>query len=282
VSGALEAILLDALRQRLDDFDLVHCHAEFMHAALLADANVATLTTVHWRVDQLDRRLFFEYFNRLPVAAISQSQADDLPAGNLAGVVLHGIAEDRYVAGSGEGEYLAFLGRLNDKKRLDRAIEISQLSGIPLKIAGATDAGNSGYFESAVEPNLNADITYIGEIKNAEKQSFLGSAAALLLPRDWPEPFGLIMLEAMACGTPVIAWNRGSATEIIEHGVTGFIVNSVAEAAVQARAARQLDRQRIRARFEVRFSAAQMASNYESIYAELIQRRATPAVTLGV
>ena len=272
VPAALEAIQLSLLARHLAEFDIVHCHGEFAHAALLADGPVASLTTVHWRLDERDRRLFFDHFDTLPVAAISSAQQQALPPGNRAGLVHHGIAADRYRLDDGQGGYLAFIGRMTDQKRPDRAIAIARASGLPLRLAGAIDVGNPHYFAHHVAPALSDDIVHVGELDDGGKQALLGGAAALLFPIDWPEPFGLVMIEAMACGTPVIAWNRGSVPEIVEHGVTGFIVETEAEAVAAVRRVGDLDRAHIRARFDARFTARRMAEDYVRIYRRLIGR----------
>jgi glycosyltransferase involved in cell wall biosynthesis len=272
VPAALEAVQLSLLQRALDRFDIVHCHGEFAHAALLDGAPVASLTTVHWRLDEADRQLFFRHFDRLPVAAISAAQAADLPAGNRAGIVHHGIASDRYRPGTGAGGHLAFIGRMTDQKRPDRAIAVARAAGRPLRLAGAIDVGNPDYFARMVAPALGGDIVHVGDIDDAGKQTLLGDAAALLFPIDWPEPFGLVMIEAMACGTPVIAWNRGSVPEIVEQGVTGFIVENEAEAVAAIARLATLDRARIRARFEARFTARRMADDYVALYRHLLRR----------
>ncbi len=269
VPAMLEAVQLDLLRQHLHAFDIVHCHGEFAHAALLGGDAVPHLTTVHWRLDELDRRLFFRWFDRLPVAAISAAQAASLPGGNLAGIVHHGIPADRYKPGPGGGP-LAFIGRMTDQKRPDRAIRIARAAGAGLLLAGGIDVGNPLYFQREVEPLLCGAIAHLGEIDDRAKQDLLGNAAALLFPIDWPEPFGLVMIEAMACGTPVIAWRNGSAPEIVEHGVTGFVVDNEDEAVRAIHRLHELDRTRIRAVFETRFTADRMARDYEALYRRLI------------
>ena len=266
VPAALEAILLGELRARVDTFDIVHCHGEFAHAAVLGDRRGRSITTVHWRLDELDRQIFFAAFPDLPVAAISRAQAAALPSANLAGVVHHGIAADRYAPGGGQSGYLAFIGRMTDQKRPDRAIAIARAAGMPVRLAGAIDVGNPDYFAKNVAPALGPDVVHVGELDDAAKQRFLGDATALLFPIDWPEPFGLVMIEAMACGTPVIAWNRGSVAEIVEPGVTGFVVESEAEAVAAVAQARMLDRAAIRRRFEQRFTADRMADDYVALY----------------
>jgi glycosyltransferase involved in cell wall biosynthesis len=272
IPAVLEAVRMEELRQRLDAFDIVHCHGEFFHAALLGERRRRSLTTVHWRVDELDRALFFAAFPDLPVAAISAAQAHDLPASNRAGVVHHGIERDRYALGEGGGGYLAFVGRMTDQKRPDVAIRVARAAGRPIRLAGTVDVGNPLYFERAVRPLLGGDARYEGPLGDAPKGALLGGAEALLFPIDWPEPFGLVMIEAMASGTPVIAWRRGSVPEVVEEGVTGFIVESEAQAVAAVEKARRLDRRRVRERFEARFTAERMAADYLAIYRRLLER----------
>ena len=272
IPQVLEAVQMEELRRRLSDFDIVHCHGEFFHAALLGERRRHSLTTIHWRVDELDRELFFAAFPDLPVAGISQSQLDRIPAANRAGVVHHGLDGTRYRAGPGDGGYAAFVGRMTDQKQPDAAIRIAQAAGMPIRLAGAVDVGNPTYFDEKVAPLLGEDARFVGPVDDAGKQALLGAATALLFPADWPEPFGLVMIEAMACGTPVIAFDRGSVPEIVEDGVTGFVVRDEAEAAAALRKVGTLDRDVIRARFEARFTARRMAEDYLRLYRELLAR----------
>ncbi|WP_185984779.1 glycosyltransferase family 4 protein [Aureimonas mangrovi] len=271
VPGVLDAVRMEELRIRLADFDIVHSHGEFFHAALLGEGRRRSLTTIHWRVDQLDRRLFFEAFPDLPVAAISQAQAAMLPEANRAGVVHHGIDAQRYRLSEEPGAYLAFIGRMTDQKRPDAAIRVARAAGLPIRLAGTVDVGNPGYFDERVRPLLGPDASYLGPLGDAAKQTLLGGARALLFPIDWPEPFGLVMIEAMACGTPVIAWRRGSVPEVVEEGVTGFIVETEAEAVDAIARLHTLDRPTIRQRFEQRFTADRMAAGYIAIYRRLLE-----------
>ncbi|MES1956117.1 glycosyltransferase family 4 protein [Salinisphaera hydrothermalis] len=271
VPGALEAGMLDDLRGRLDAFDIIHCHTEFAHAALLGPARKRSLTTLHWRADQLDRQLFFQQFPDLPIAAISARQARDVPASNLAGVVHHGLDSARFTLAGAPGRALVFIGRMTDQKRPDRAIEIARLSHRPLKLAGGIDPGNPDYFRRAIEQHLGPTITHLGALDEMAKNRLFDDAAALLFPIDWPEPFGLVVIEAMARGVPVIAWPNGAVPELVEHGITGFIVQSEAEAADAVAACGQLDRHVIRERFLQRFTAERMAHDYLTIYRRLIQ-----------
>ncbi|WP_090670124.1 glycosyltransferase family 4 protein [Aureimonas jatrophae] len=269
IPAVLEAAQMEGLRCRLAEFDIVHCHGEFMHAVMLGERRPRSLTTIHWRVDELDRELFFAAFPDLPVAAISRSQESGIPPANRAGVVHHGIAENRYAPGAGDGGYLAFVGRMTDQKRPDTAIRVAQAAGRPIRLAGTVDVGNPRYFDTYVRPLLSDEAVYVGPLGDRGKGDLLQGAEALLFPVDWPEPFGLVMIEAMACGTPVIAWNKGSVPEVVENGVTGFVVASEAEAVDAIARARQLDRHAIRRRFETRFTARRMAEDYLAIYQRL-------------
>ena len=267
--AAREAVMLGEVARQADRFDAIHCHTEFAHALALRDVASRTLTTVHWRADQADRRAFFAGFPDLPVAAISAAQAEDYAGSNLRGVVPHGIPPRRYALGVGGGGYAVFIGRMTDQKRPDAAIRIARRAGYACRLAGSVDPGNPDYFADHVRPLLGADAVHVGAVTDEDKQALLGRAEALLFPIDWPEPFGLVMIEAMACGTPVVAFRRGAAPEVVEDGVTGFVVDTEAEAAEALRAAARLDRARIRARFEARFTADRMAAGYEAIYRAL-------------
>jgi glycosyltransferase involved in cell wall biosynthesis len=270
VPAVLEALQLEALRRHLDEFDIVHCHGEFAHAALLGPRRRHSLTTIHWRVDELDRALFFAGFPDLPVAAISAAQEAGIPVSNRAGIVHHGIDRHRYHPGAGTGGYVAFVGRMTDQKRPDTAIRVARTAGMAIRLAGTIDVGNPGYFDAEVRPLLGAGADYVGPVDDVGKQALLGGASALLFPIDWPEPFGLVMIEAMACGTPVVAWNRGSVPEVVEDGVTGFVVSSEAEAVAALGRVADLDRAVIRARFEARFTAERMAADYLALYRRLL------------
>ena len=268
----LEAIQMEALRCRLDDFDVIHYHGEFAHAAMLGRRRKNSLTTIHWRVDELDRRLFFSAFPDLPVAAISASQQRGIPASNRTGVVHHGLDKDRFSVGAGNGGYVAFVGRMTDQKRPDAAIRVARKAGMAIRLAGDIDVGNPTYFNRKVRPLLAVDAVHLGAVNDTAKQHLLGGAAALMFPIDWPEPFGLVMIEAMACGTPIVAWRRGSVPEIVEEGVTGFIVESEEEAVAALKRVASLDRQIVRKRFDARFTAERMARDYFAIYERLARR----------
>ncbi|KQT43230.1 glycosyl transferase family 1 [Aureimonas sp. Leaf454] len=271
IPAVLEAARMEDLRLRLDQFDIVHCHGEFFHAALLGERRRHSLTTIHWRVDELDRKLFFQTFPDLPVAAISASQGSELPASNLAGTVLHGIEKNRYGFSAGPGSHLAFVGRMTDQKRPDVAIRVAAAAGRAIRLAGTVDVGNPTYFERHVRPLLSDRAVYVGPVGDRAKGELLGSAEALLFPVDWPEPFGLVMIEAMACGTPVVAWDRGSVREVVEDGITGFVVRSEAEAVEALGKIGTIDRAGVRRRFEERFTSQRMAADYVALYAQLME-----------
>ncbi|WP_312797512.1 glycosyltransferase family 4 protein [Tianweitania sp.] len=272
IPAVLEAARLEDLRTRLDQFDIIHCHGEFAHAVVLGERRGQSVTTIHWRVDELDRELFFSRFPDLPVAAISAAQESGIPQPNRAGVVHHGIERDRYAFSSQSEGYLAFVGRMTDQKRPDRAIRAARAAGRPIRLAGTIDVGNPRYFDNEVRPLLSDEAVYVGPLGDREKGRLLAGADALLFPTDWPEPFGLVMIEAMACGTPVIAWRKGSVPEIVEDGVTGFIVESEAEAVSAIQRLHTLNRARVRNRFEERFTSDRMARDYLSLYHKLLGR----------
>jgi glycosyltransferase involved in cell wall biosynthesis len=270
-------LMLDRVRRRADEFDILHFHIDYLHFPLFRDIAGQTLTTLHGRQDLPDLAPVYLGFGEMPLASISQSQRRPVPQANFVATVQHGLPLELYkpVFQSGGG-YLAFLGRISPEKRPDRAIEIARALGLPLKIAAKIDAADAAYFKEKIEPMLGAPgVEFIGEINDAGKNQFLGEASALLFPIDWPEPFGLVMIEAMACGTPVLAFRCGSVPEIVDDGVTGRIVGSMDEAVAALPQVLALDRRVVRQRFEERFSAARMANDYGSVYRHL-QRRRSP------
>jgi glycosyltransferase involved in cell wall biosynthesis len=211
----------------------------------------------------------------VPLVSISDAQRRPLPQAHWLGTIHHGLPTGLYRYEPQPGEYLAFVGRVSPEKRLDRAIEIATAVGLPLKVAAKIDRVDQAYYHETIEPMLrhNPLVEFIGEVDDAGKQELLGNALALLFPIDWPEPFGLVMIEANACGTPVIAWRNGSTPEVIQEGINGFLVESIEEAVAAVHRIDRLDRARVRANFEVRFSAARQARDYEQIYRHLIQAR---------
>ena len=241
------------------------------------------LTTLHGRQDLADLKGLYEAFPEMPLVSISEAQRRPIPNANVVGTVLHGLPRDLFVPTLiPRGGYLAFLGRISPEKRLDRAIAIARAVGLPLKIAAKVDRADEAYFRREIVPLLaEPGIEFIGEINERQKGRFLGNAGALLFPIDWPEPFGLVMIEAMACGTPVLAFREGSVAEVVEDGITGYIVNSVDEAICKIGRLLSLDRSWVRRGFEERFTARRMVQNYIKIYEKLISTRARGAEDRG-
>jgi glycosyltransferase involved in cell wall biosynthesis len=271
---------LAEVRRRADEFDVIHFHTDLLHFPLFADMAEKTVTTLHGRLDLKDLPDAYRCFPAFPLVSISDDQRKPLPFANWIATVHHGFPPELYTFHPrGEG-YLAFLGRISPEKRPDRAIEIARRAGKRLKIAAKVDAADRAYFQERIEPMIREEplVEFIGEIGDAEKSAFLGGAEALLFPIDWPEPFGLVMIEAMACGTPVIAWNCGSVPEVVEPGLTGYIVDSLDEAAAAVGRIGALRRSAVRARFEARFSALAMARRYLDLYAGLDRPASEAAV----
>ncbi|HVX34827.1 MAG TPA: glycosyltransferase family 4 protein [Hyphomicrobium sp.] len=261
-------IMLDRVRRMASSFDVLHFHIDQFHFPLFRSIARHTLTTLHGRQDLPDLQQLYRAFPDMGVVSISDAQREPIPFANFLGTVYHGLPEKLHrPTFSQRGGYWAFLGRISPEKRLDRAIEIAHAVGFPLKIAAKVDAVDVEYFESKIKPLLkSSDIEFVGEIADADKSKFLGEAAALLFPINWPEPFGLVMIEAMACGTPVLAFRRGSVAEVIDEGVTGFVVDDIESGIATIPSLLNLDRWRVRQRFEERFTAARMAESYVSLY----------------
>ncbi|GIW47195.1 MAG: glycosyl transferase [Deltaproteobacteria bacterium] len=265
-------LMLEMVFKQAYRFDIIHFHIDYLHFPLSRRHNVPHVTTLHGRLDIPDLVPLYREFGEMPVVSISNSQREPLPWLNWQGTVYHGLPEDLYTFREEHGKYLAFLGRIAPEKRVDRAIEIAKRTGIPLKIAAKVDKVDKEYFETVVQPLLRDPlIEYLGEIGDGEKNEFLGNAYALLFPIDWPEPFGLVMIEAMACGTPVIAYRRGSVPEVLEEGVTGFIVQGLEDAVEAVYKVRDINRRRCREVFEERFSATRMTRDYLNIYKQLLE-----------
>jgi glycosyltransferase involved in cell wall biosynthesis len=232
------------------------------------------LTTLHGRLDLPDLQPLYDRFGDMPVVSISNAQRKPLPQANWAGTVLHGLPTDLLDYSPKSSGYFAFMGRISPEKRVDRAIDIATTLGMPLRIAAKIDGADREYYESHIAALFEHPLVeYIGEIGEDTKGAFVGGADALLFPIDWPEPFGLVMIEAMACGTPVVAFDHGSVREVLEDGVTGYIVNDMPSAIAAAQKARSLDRRRIRETFEQKFSARRMALDYLELYEQTIERR---------
>jgi glycosyltransferase involved in cell wall biosynthesis len=273
--------MLDEVRERADEFDVLHFHIDMLHFALVRDFADRTVTTLHGRLDLPDLNSFYAAFPEVPLVSISKDQRRPMPRRvNWAGNVYHGLPRQLLpLEKTPSDDYLAFLGRISPEKRPDRAIEIARRAGLRLKIAAKVDNVDRRYWDEVIEPlvKANANVEFVGEINEQQKAGFLGNAKALLFPVDWPEPFGLVMIEAMACGTPVIAFRCGSVTEVVDDGRSGFIVQTVDEAVDAISKLGGLDRRGVRAVFEKRFTVERMAQDYCAIYQKLAGTRDTPS-----
>jgi glycosyltransferase involved in cell wall biosynthesis len=266
-------ISLHRLAQTADAFDIIHFHTDYLHFPLFAQRWGKTVTTLHGRLDLPDRPPILREFVMMPLVSISNAQRAPMPWANWYATVYHGLPTSLYQCGGGAGGYLAFIGRMCPEKRPDWAIEIARRARLPLTIAAKVDKVDRSYYKTRIKPLLKDPlIEFIGEIRDDEKGAFLGDALALLFPIDWPEPFGLAVIEAMANGTPIIAFGRGAVPEIVDHGVTGFIVNDIDEAVAAIPLAKALDRNTIRRRFEERFSVERMARDYLARYSDVLRR----------
>ena len=269
---AHHVVLLDKVFSRADEFDILHFHTDYAHFLPSKYLQVCSLTTLHGRLDLPDLWPLYRSFRGMPLVSISLAQRRPLGRVNWVGNVYHGLPLDLLAPPKGSRDYLAFLGRISPEKRADRAIRIAMRAGMPLKIAAKIDRADRLYFEHQIKPLLNnPGVEFIGEISESEKAEFLGNAYAYLFPIDWPEPFGLTTIEAMACGTPTVAFRCGSVPEIVQEGVTGFIVDSEDEAVRAVERVADLDRRRCRSAFEERFTAARMARDYLELYEQTIR-----------
>lgn len=263
-------IEIERVAELAGHFDVIHHHVDFLHFPVSRRLATPTVTTLHGRLDLPGLVQLYREYSDAPVVSISDAQRKPLPEANYVGTVYHGLPNDLYACHSGKGDYFAFVGRISPEKRVDRAIEIATRLGVPLKIAAKIDKADREYFERDVKHLFdNPLVEYVGEVSDADKDGFLGDARALLFPIDWPEPFGLVMIEAMACGTPVVAFRAGSVPEVIDDGVTGFVVDDMDSAIRAAERTLTLDRKRCRAVFEARFSAERMAQDYVTLYSRL-------------
>ena len=264
--------MLREVRRRADDFDIIHFHVDLLPQALFHELAHKCLVTLHGRLDSPDTLPLYVAYPEMPLVSISNAQRRPMPANvNWLATVPHGLVSHVCPFNPEGGSYLAFLGRISPEKRPDRAIEIAKRAGIPLKLAAKVDAVDLEYFETEIEPLLDHPlIEFVGEINETQKCEFLGKARALLFPIDWPEPFGLVMIEAMSAGTPVIAWRNGSVPEVVTEGVSGRIVDSIESAVEAVQQAACMDRRKVRAEFESRFTAARMARAYVAAYRSLL------------
>jgi glycosyltransferase involved in cell wall biosynthesis len=264
-------VIMENVFQRAAEFDIIHFHVDYLHFPLSRRKAVTHVTTLHGRLDIPDLVPLYQELREMPVISISNGQREPLPWANWQATVYHGLPRDIYRIHSEPWSYLAFLGRISPEKRVDRAIEIAKHVGMPLKIAAKVDQVDKDHFESEISPLLrNSLVEFVGEIGDDEKAEFLGNAYALLFPIDWPEPFGLVMIEAMACGTPVIAYRGGAVPELVEHGHTGFVVEGLGDAVEAVRLVAHLSRKRCREVFEQRFTATRMVHDYMQQFERLI------------
>jgi glycosyltransferase involved in cell wall biosynthesis len=275
--NALQMVMLEQVRRKCDDeeFDFLHFHLDYYPFSLFFRQPTPFVTTLHGRLDLPEHQPVFTTFSSVPVISISNAQRRPVPQANWAGTIYHGLPENLLTPRPTKPSYLAVLGRIAPEKGVDRAIRIAVRCGIPLKIAAKVDRADQEYFDEIIKPLMDHPLVeYIGEIGDHEKSEFLSGALGLLVPIDWPEPFGLVMIEAMACGTPVIAYNRGSVPEIVEENLTGFIVEDEISAAAVVNRLPQLDRGIIRKQFETRFTARRMALDYLATYRSLMETSA--------
>src|SRR5437762_1720083 len=273
-------VLMEHVLRLKEEFEIIHFHIDYLHYPLSKRERYTHVTTLHGRLDIPDLVPLYEMYRDMPVVSISNAQRDPLPQANWQGTVHHGIPKDNYKFHRGSGQYLAFLGRTSPEKGLDRAIEIARAAGMPLKIAAKIDKADQEYFDSCIRPMLNSsDVEFVGEVGFPEKNEFLGNAAALLFPISWPEPSGLVMIEAMACGTPSIAYRYGSVPEVLANEVTGYVVSDLPGAVQAANKIDRVDRKKVRKHFEQHFTAGRMANEYLTIYEQLSYKKKAPTPT---
>ncbi|CAN5199451.1 glycosyltransferase family 4 protein [soil metagenome] len=272
---AAHMTMLAEVLDRVDDFDVIHFHTDMIHFPMFRKYADKTLTTLHGRLDMKDIPEVYRRWDEFGLVSISDDQRKPLAFANWKATVHHGMPAEQYKFHAKSDGYLAFLGRISPEKRPDRAIEIATKLGRRLKMAAKVDAADKVYYETKIRPLIDGNplIEFIGEIGDHQKSDFLGGADALLFPIDWPEPFGLVMIEAMACGTPVVAFKCGSTTEVIEDGATGYLVDTMEQAIAATDRVHLLDREAVRARFELRFSATAMARRYLDVYGDLLAKR---------
>ncbi|PYK21229.1 MAG: glycosyl transferase [Verrucomicrobia bacterium] len=271
---ARELVLIDHVVEHAREFDVIHFHTGYLHFPVSQHLPVPHLTTLHGRLDIPDLVPLYERFRDIPLISISDAQREPLAWANWQATIYHGLPKTLFQFRSDPGDYLAFLGRVSVEKRVDRAIEIAKRAGMRLKIAAKVDRADRRYFKRVIEPLLHeSHVEWVGEISDQKKDEFLGSAYALLFPIDWPEPFGLVMIEAMACGTPVIAYDHGSVPEVLENGVNGFVVKDLEEATRAIERVSDLSRTCCREVFEKRFTATRMAIDYVKLYTRMVDGR---------
>jgi glycosyltransferase involved in cell wall biosynthesis len=285
--NALHMMMVEQVCRRADEFDILHFHLDYYPFSLMSRQRIPFITTLHGRLDLPEHQPVFETFSSIPLVSISNSQRRPVHKATWVDTVYHGLPKGLLAPKSKTPSYLAFLGRISPEKRVDRAIHIAERCGLPLKIAAKVDPADIDYFNADIRPLLEKPhVEFIGEISDAEKSDFLSGAVALIVPIDWPEPFGLVMIEAMACGTPVVAYNRGAAPEIVEDGVTGFVVEDETSAVGAIKNIGLISRAKVREQFEQRFTSNRMALDYLSAYRKVCQtdyegRKAKPRLVAG-
>src|ERR1700730_11269998 len=267
------AVLLEAIAKRAKDFDVIHAHIDWLSLPLLSRLGVPFVTTMHGRLDLPGLSEVLRQFPGAGFVSISDHQRLPLPDAHWTATIQHGLPSSLFRPSFDQGSYLAFLGRLTAEKGPQDAIRIARAAGMPLRIAAKIPRGETAYFKKQLEPHIDGRaVQLVGEVDEAKKQPFLAGAAALLFPIDSPEPFGLVMIEAMACGTPIIAFPAGSVPEVIDEGLTGFVVNDEGQAIKAVQRLREIDRRRVRERFEERFTARRMGTDYLSHYQSVVHR----------
>ncbi len=263
-------LMLEQVYRHAEAFDAVHFHTGYRHFPLVRRAPLPHVTTMHWKMDTAELTPLFAEYQEMPLVSVSEAQREPLPRLNWLGTVYHGLPQALYAARYEPGQYLAFLGVLSPRKGAGEALEIARRAGMPLKLAGIVPDKYRDFFEAEVQPHLASPrVEYVGELNDKEKEAFLGNATALLCPIQFAEPFGLVMIEAMACGTPVIAYRRGAASEVVDDGVTGFVVEGLETAVEAVKQVNALNRTTCRQVFEHRFTARRMAEDYVAIYRQL-------------
>jgi len=270
--------LVELVAREADRFDVIHFHLDYVHFPAVGHLSCPTVTTLHGRLYSPDEEAVFDTYPQVPLVSVSDAQRRPIPRANWQATVYHGMPLDVHAFRAGPGSYLAFLGRVSPEKGLDKAVEIARLAGMPLRVAAKIYPEERPYYERVIEPLFRASpwVEFVGEVGGASKDAFLGGAFALLFPIEWAEPFGLVMIESMACGTPVVAFRRGSVPEVMTDGVTGFVVDDVPGAVEAVRATAALDRRACRRAFAERFGVARMASDYQAVYRRLVVGEACP------
>jgi len=264
-------VMLEEVFRRTADFDVVHFHLDYLHYPLSRRGNLSQLTTLHGRLDNPDLEALYREYLEMPVVSVSNTQREPLPYANWLSTVYPGLPLTLHALHEEPGDYLAFVGRISPEKRVDRAIEIARRAGLPLRIAAKVERADRAYFNREIRPLLDqSHVSFLGEVSEREKDALLGKARALLLAGDWKEPFGLVLTEALSCGTPVIAWRSAAVEEVLEHGTTGYLVDDLTDAVAAVGRLDALSRRHCRAAFEERFSARRMARDYVALYQRLL------------